>query len=270
MGHSGKGWSYTSTFQDCPRRFFWREIRGYVPPQSSMSTALLRGELSHQLIALLLGGVKPQKAIETVAAELLGVQQGYEDQLELLAKLTNLSKWYLKEFKHPLDSIREIEKRYEFLNFSTRLDLVLEVDGLVYILDHKTTESSNHSYFFKKAKTGGQFLGCLAVYNNTHLVDKARGVIVEVVDMKKETIIEDIAAFSDLEQREFLSSMVETQRQINELISKDLVPENWEKRLNQCVIGWENCLYIPLCKSGEHPYILDHMFLNNSGGVDNG
>ena len=151
----------TSIYRSCPKKYYWRYLRGLVP--FKRSTALSLGSIVHSAFDMYYSGASSDevtKFIATTASEEIAKAPPEMSEDLLVMKYTALGMWlyYPKDLSIFEDIQPELEVKIDFMDgvsLVLKLDGLLRRDGNMWIRELKTTGLS-FSQFEKRCETSPQ------------------------------------------------------------------------------------------------------------------
>ncbi len=242
-----------STFLTCQRKYDFRMNRGLVG-KSTMSAPEF-GKAIHCALDEWYKSFDPDAAIEVFKAN-------FKENLELDDKRTNkMGEWIIRNYdeKYRDQPFKVLSTEQEFTvklpngnSLIGRIDKIIEWDGAVWVMDHKTTSMLGANYMkmhtpnlqFSGYVYAAQQLGftkCVGVLVDAILV--AKGLLEASSRAKLTPLLRDFAYRSANDIHEYMQIASEIQGQIasNEVVDTWL--PNWES-----CSDYGECPYRKICK----------------------
>lgn len=174
-----------STFQVCRRKYEYRINRGLVSPKPQTAPAF--GGAIHKALDVLY----KQVPFSDVDAAVKVFKDNFQESPTDDKRTHKLGEWiinnYFQKYQSQDFKVLEVERSFEIElpngnKFIGRIDKVIEWDGVVWIMDHKTTSQLGVTYE-KTLEPNGQFSGY--VYAARQMGYKAAGVVVDAILVAK-------------------------------------------------------------------------------------
>jgi len=263
-------YSMMSTFMNCRRKYDYRINRGLVGKEPTMP--------------LYFGGAI-HKALDTwyitkdVRSAVIAFNKNYIEDLERDTKRTNeMGEWIIRNYdKQYVDQPWKLihsEMTFELPlpncnNFIGKIDKIIEWDGVLWVVDHKTT-SQLGPQFFKSAEPNMQFTGY--VWAAKKLGFDVKGIVLDAVLVAKGLLqassrarLTPLARFDVYRSQEHLDEWEKTVRWIQSDIRTCEVIKEWYPNFDSCTYYGE-CPYRKVCLEDkdvrerviEADYVVDH------------
>lgn len=278
-------WDYTSmsTFQACPKKYYYRMIRHLVP--LTVAPALSFGKAMHS--ALEVYYIFVNKGYEKHLAMENGIRAFYEEyedyegeERRTLANGEKVLRGYLDIYKNePFKVIgtevgfavdieyRNSEGENKSFILCGRLDALIDWNGPLYVLETKTTAQLGYGFFnaFEMSQQMDGYLWGATLTNGK----KIMGVLVNALevwkDVKKETaktkkledhFARDPQTRSDFELQEYRQDMGHWVEAILDAEKRNRFPRNKQN----CFTYNSRCPYWDTCKFGEDEKVIAKNF----------
>ncbi len=232
------------TYLRCPKAFEYRWVRGIVPKKES--EALLFGATFHKALTVWYTSHNLSQA-KKVFEEL---PKFMEDELRTRDRGKALMEAYVKRWGDEPFKVRDIEVSFHLgmpggSVFAGRMDMIVEWDGNVYVIDHKTGRSLGLS-FFNSLRPHLQFDGYS--YACKELVGECRGVIVNGIQICKSKIAFErkVSARSEEEMGVFAENFT----LIVQDVERDILRKKFIRNTASCGL-YGGCPYKELCVYGD-------------------
>lgn len=241
-----------SCFNQCPQKFKWRHVE-HLTSKGSESSALTFGAAMHKALETLYKGESLETAILSFQKEM--PEQEGEGARSIVNGVKLIEAYHKKWFPENFKVIKvEVSANIELTKdiiFCGRLDTIIERDGEVYILEHKTT--SNFKWFIPTPNH--QVSGYLYILNEMGY--KPEGCIVNLMLVSKtKNDFHRIITQRDTEQlNDWRKIILTTKLNIDKCESTNW----WPRYTHSC---W-NCGYVDLCNSDENAleYVKESLYL---------
>lgn len=202
-----------STFLRCRKRYYWRIVRGLISkvPQ----TAPEFGKCIHKALDVWFQTHDKTKAIDQFKSIFVENPGDEKRTLRVGEKLLSL---YFDKYDHEGFKILATELSFclpvnSTFNLMGRIDKIIEWDGAIYVMDHKTTSRLGYEFFYK-IKPNMQFDGyiwaarqlgypkCSGILLDALLV--AKGLIVPAQLARLQPLARDVSSRTDEELERFI------------------------------------------------------------------
>jgi len=243
-----------STFLRCKRRYYYRMVRNLVgkkPP-----TAAEFGRCIHMALDDWYKSKDDKKAIEIFAN---AFKEDPEDDKRTIAIGTKMLEIYFSQYANQNITVLASELSFdlptpahESIRYIGRIDKIIEWDGAVYVMDHKTTSRLGFTFFYK-IKPNMQFVGyvwaaqqlgqdrCSGVVLDALLV--AKGLLTSSARAKLTPVARDIATYSVDDIAEWKEDVASLLDDIAGCYQKD----KWCRNTEGCT-DFVECPYRRICK----------------------
>jgi hypothetical protein len=252
-----KKFDYTAmgSFLRCRRRYYFRHVRDLVG--LGRMTAVEFGKSIHAALDVWHTERDIDKAIQIFKNSFV---PDPEDDKRTVPVAEKLLKLYAEKYAHESFKILQTEKQFEMPlpNDTTligRIDKIIDWDGAIYVLDHKTTSRLGYEFFYK-IKPNMQFDGyilaarylgyptCSGIVLDALLV--AKGLITPAQLAKLTPLARDISTRSENE----LDTYMKNTLSIISDIQKCYLTEDWYRNTEACC-DFIQCPYRNICKEEE-------------------
>lgn len=241
-------YSMMSTFLTCRRRFYFRYDQHLVPKVPTLPLAF--GSAIHEALNVW----HDKRDVENMVAKF---HVTYKEDIERDDKRTNaLGEWILRNYatayaNEPFKVIGN-EQSFELplpngTSFIGRIDKIVDWDGAIWIVDHKTTSSLGYHYS-KKVEPNMQLTGYVWAARRLGY-PKCVGVLVDAIlvakgllDSSRRAKLTPLARFDAYISEERLAEWVQTL----DCVQRDILACYQE---SQWYPNWDACTYY-----GECPY----------------
>ena len=176
--------SSAKCYQRCPRLYEYKYVHNKVP--ATLAEPLIVGIAVHAGLEYYWTGIKMHIMVKPAgmnaaawdAAEELGVKLSRDEQMRIKAYLRGYHrKYWAIDGTYNVKSVEEtFSIPYRGLNISGKFDVVLEKDGRIYVMDHKTVgrkDYFNDFNFMNYQSIDSQFLtyawAAQEIYNNRNV-----------------------------------------------------------------------------------------------------
>jgi hypothetical protein len=234
-----------STYLTCQRKFYFRHVKDLII--SKRQTALEFGHAVHSALSQWFTNSSPDQALQAFRADwdrFGGDDQ--EDQKRTLAKAERIIKGYISKYQQEPFTVIENEKPFEVkisgqLTYIGRRDKIVDWQGAIYVMEHKTTSQLGYTTF-NRFKPNLQIDGY--IYSANTQRPQCHGCVVDVllVAKTKEDYARKIETRTDEEIAEFPNLFCDIAHQINRSIEHDHYTPNYEA----CTYYGE-CPYRTIC-----------------------
>lgn len=239
-----------STFLTCRRKYWFRIIRGIIP--TAPPTAAEFGRCIHIALDEWFTSHDLTKAKEVFSANWNEAIADEKRNLRVAMKMLEL---YAEKYSSEGFKVLEVEKvfRVPMADFFLigRIDKVIEWDGAVMVMDHKTTSRLGYEYFFK-IKPNMQFDGYIyaakqAGYTecNSILMDVllvAKGLLVPAQLSKLTPLGRDISTRTSDDLLEYMVDITS----IVDDIKREYEFDTWPRNTESCC-DFVQCPYRGIC-----------------------
>lgn len=241
-----------SSFLGCRRKYFFRHVEGLVSKSTAKAPAF--GSAIHKALDSWYKDHNTEAAIEIFKRE-------YKEDLATDGKRTHaVGEWILKNYneRYQDQSFKVIKTEHEFClklptgnNLIGRIDKIIDWDGALWLMDHKTT-SQLGPYYFKMHTPNMQFDGYIWAakkmgYNvQGVLVDAilvAKGLLDSSSRGKLTPLARDFATRSQEDIDNYIDLVEDIQGEIN-LCEKEI--EDFYPNYDACTYYGE-CAYRKIC-----------------------
>lgn len=245
-----------NTFLTCRKLYWWRMVRGLV--LNRPQTAPEFGRCIHKALDVWYVDRDVKEAIEVFNAEFKENPEDDKRTKEVAAKMLEL---YDAQYKDQNWKVLATELEFTLPIPETdyaligRMDKVIDWDGAIYVVDHKTT-SRLGAEFFKMGKPNMQFDGytwaaetlgfkpCSGVVIDALLV--AKGLLVAAQRSKLTPVARDISTRSEEDIRRYLRRVPCIVKDIEQCYKSDM----WYENTGSCT-DYGECPYRMLCMEDE-------------------
>ena len=229
-----------NTYRQCPRKFYWQIIRGFVPRRKS--PALSFGTAWHLFLENFLKGMDWKEAL-AIAIENFSSEE--QDTKRNLATLTDLAQKYVEQFGHSEYNVLDTEMfgavQLGEIVYGAKIDAVIKDGKHIKAIDHKTS-SRMDSRFFDMWRMSTQMRGYFYVLKS--LFPEARSLILNVAHIvKNPTFHRDELLWSKANLTDWFRTCINTHQQIK----ADETTQIWEQRTESCITKYGACPYLDLC-----------------------
>jgi len=245
-------YSMISTYLCCQKRFQFRYVLNLVPKVETRPYSF--GGAIH-------AGLDVWHTKRNVEATVKKFLEVYKEDLEKDDKRTNrMGEWilrnYAQTYAHEPFKVLESERCFalEFpkdLRFMGRIDKIVDWDGMIWVVDHKTTSSMGYAYG-KKVEPNMQLTGyvwaarqlgypkCVGVLVDAVLV--AKGLLEAASRAKLTPLARFDSYISDARMKEWGSIVRHASKDINRSTQEEVFYPNWD----MCTYYGE-CPYRKIC-----------------------
>lgn len=259
-----------STFMTCPRKYYYRMQRGLVNKMQASAPEF--GKAIHKALDVWYTGRDLEAAVAIFKKE-------FKENLELDDKRTHkMGQWILTNYaeKYTDQPFKVLSTEKEFcVDLPTgkkligRIDKVIEWDGAVWVMDHKTTSQLGATYMnmhtpnlqFSGYVYAAQQLGftkCVGVLVDAILV--AKGLLEASSRGRLTPLLRDFAFRSPEDIEEYLKVIGQIQEDIKHSEDTDWWVPNWES-----CSDYGECTFRRVCKE---PVALRERIINNDYRVE--
>jgi hypothetical protein len=243
-----------STFLRCKRRYYYRMVRNLVgkkPP-----TAAEFGRCIHKALDEWYKSKDDKKAIDIFANAFKEDPEDDKRTIEIGKKLLEI---YFSQYANQNITVLASELSFDLpmpvfndVNYIGRIDKIIEWDGAVYVMDHKTTSRLGFTFFYK-IKPNMQFTGyvwaaqqlgqdrCSGVVLDALLV--AKGLLTSSARAKLTPVARDIATYTHDDIAEWKEDVASLLDDIAGCYQKD----KWCRNTEGCT-DFVECPYRRICK----------------------
>jgi hypothetical protein len=276
---SESGFHFISDYQRCNKYFYWRYVKKLVSKYPA--TALLFGRAIHETLA---------EWFKTMAVDIIPI---FKTQMELIKDEFAEEAWYDEKMTDGLAMLESflfnvprtwqpiaIEEPVETLipvtggsvKLTGRVDLVVKNDGMVYIVDHKTTGWGLAS-LCQSLSVSDQATCYLLLWNQSHSLDlQANGVIFNIM-RKNKSVVECkqhlvMKTTDDLRRFRGDASYL-----LSEIMRKTTTPDQcFPMNTGSCFNFNKPCPYLDLCKGIPYEALIGSQYIidNEGGSLDEG
>lgn len=245
-------------FARCPRKFYWRYIRQLVPKHYKPAP-LNFGSAIHEAMRIWYAEQDIDGAIEIFHKIW---EDRFGDDKRTHEKGEKILKKYAETYpKEPFEIIGEPEMGFtvdlEGNEYVGRFDLVIEWNGEMYVLDHKTSSRMGYNYFHRY-RPDFQMTGY--TWAAEQVFDRpCAGVMINVLYFTKTKIdfFRDTSPRMPHEKQEFVTYA--TNRMANIKARNPDRMKDWEQKWVACT-DWGTCQFRELCISAEPERLVPLMF----------
>ena len=241
-----------STFLVCRKKYYWRMIRHLVG--KAPMTAAEFGRAIHSALDIWYATHDIASAINTFKSEFT---ENPGDSKRTHAVGTKLLQLYATKYEHESFKVLKTELSFTVdipntdIKLMGRIDKIIDWDGVVYVLDHKTTSRLGYEFFYK-IKPNMQFDGY--VYAAKKLGYDCKGIVLDALLVAKGLIVpsqlsrltplaRDISIRSEHDINRYLSNIESILTDMNNCYNSNLWYENTESCCN-----FIQCPYRSICK----------------------
>jgi len=243
------------TFMHCPRKFYFRVLRGLEPKEES--PAIRFGKAIHEALHCWYAERDEAKAVASLTSLPSSLTAGgrlSKEQAETIVRE------YIARYRdEPLIPIA-LEHSFELemgcgKKLAGRMDAVVRWGQQIYVLEHKTS-SSIGLFLFNNLRPHTQFDGyCLAC---RALFGRCDGVIVNAISTAaspRERFLRHLSARTEEELKAYRQSF----KWWTDLIEKCKEEGVWPTNSSRCGL-YGRCIYWELCVYGENQKLIDAKF----------
>lgn len=242
-----------STFLRCRKRYYWRMVRGLVG--KAPQTAPEFGKAIHKALDNWFAHHSADQAILEFKTNFVENPADEKRTLRVGEKLLQL---YFEKYDHEGFKILATELPFTApvkagnFNLIGRIDKVVNWDGAVYVMDHKTTSRLGYEFFYK-IKPNMQFDGyiwaartlgfptCSGIVLDALLV--AKGLCVPAQLSKLQPLARDVSTRTDEELDAYIKKIC----LIVDDIRKCYETDTWYENTESCC-DFIECPYRKICK----------------------
>ena len=242
-----------STFLRCRKRYYWRFVRDLVG--KAPQTAPEFGRCIHKALDIWFTTHDQAKTISTFNTLFVENPADEKRTIRVGEKLLSL---YMDKYDH--EGFKVIKSEIPFaapvraggFTLIGRIDKIIDRDGAVYVMDHKTTSRLGYEFFYK-IKPNMQFDGyiwaarqlgfptCSGILLDALLV--AKGLITPVQLAKLQPLARDISMRTDEELDRYIQNICLIVDDIRKCYETDI----WYDNTESCC-DFIECPYRKLCK----------------------
>lgn len=242
-----------STFLRCRKRYYWRFVRDLVG--KAPQTAPEFGRCIHKALDIWFTTHDQAKTISTFNTLFVENPADEKRTIRVGEKLLSL---YMDKYDH--EGFKVIKSEIPFaapvraggFTLIGRIDKIIDWDGAVYVMDHKTTSRLGYEFFYK-IKPNMQFDGyiwaarqlgfptCSGILLDALLV--AKGLITPVQLAKLQPLARDISMRTDEELDRYIQNICLIVDDIRKCYETDI----WYDNTESCC-DFIECPYRKLCK----------------------
>lgn len=253
-----------STFTTCPKKYYFRIIRGIVGKKPPVAAEF--GRAIHKALDVWHTQRDIDKAIQ-VFHDTFPVE--IEDEKRTHAVGEKILRLYAEKYEHEPFKVLESERKFSVKIPGTdmmlvgRRDKVVDIDGSQWVLDHKTTSRLGAEFFYK-IKPNMQFDGyvysaiqdgytkCVGVILDAILV--AKGLLIPAQLSKLTPLARDMSYRSELDIQRYIENIT----QIIQYIERSYEIGVWYDNTESCC-DYVECPYRKICKEDVslHERIID-------------
>jgi hypothetical protein len=247
-----------STFLRCRKRYYWRHVRGIVGKAPQLAPEF--GRCIHKALNIWFTTHDEKQSIEAFTGSFVEDATDEKRTIAVGVKLLNL---YMEKYEHEGFKVIAAElpfsapvKAYtaEF-NLIGRIDKIIEWDGAILVMDHKTTSRLGYEFFYK-IKPNMQFDGyiwaarqlgyptCSGILLDALLV--AKGLVVPAQLAKLQPLGRDVSMRTDKELDRYIRNISLIVLDIRECYEID----TWYENTESCC-DFIECPYRRICKENE-------------------
>lgn len=249
-----KKFDYTalSSFLRCRRRYYLRHVRNIVGKGAQLAPEF--GRWIHKALDIWHKEHDIDKAIQIFKNGYVGDDSDEKRTIPVGEKLLRL---YADKYAHEGFRVLKSELQFDIPlpsgeSLIGRIDKIIDWDGAIYVMDHKTTSRLGYEFFYK-IKPNMQFDGyiwaarklgyptCNGILLDALLV--AKGLLVPSQLSRLTPLARDLSTRSDTELGEYI---VNTLNVISD-IKKCYTEENWYRNTEACC-DFIECPYRRICK----------------------
>ena len=259
-------YSMMNDYQVCPRMYYYRHILGLT--RKVKQTAPAFGHSIHKALDSWYVDKDVEKAVSIFKAD-------YKEDLELDDKRTHvMGDWILRNYHTTYQSMpwKLLATEQAFTiplpngnNLLGRIDKIVEWNGAVWVIDHKTTSQLGAQYF-KMIEPSLQFPGY--VYAARQLGFPAVGVVVDAILVAKGLLkaatranLTPLARYDDYVADWQLNEWMETAMRIQKTIVASEVSDVWIPNFGSCT-HYGECAYrqIDVEEPGVRQRVIEHNY----------
>jgi len=279
-------YSAAKTFKNCPRNFYWRNVRQLVPVGRD-DNKLFFGQVIHRGLEMIYHGKDGGGEISALINKAFPGRDGFKNKTMAAAMLDGYQARYRKEpfrilaiegsFTVPIRNPKITGRLSRSFELSGKVDLVGLDSGGIFIIDHKTAAEITGDIIEKLPLDSQLNLYAVAL---SHLfkahVNRAMYNIIRKARIKPkknetdaefETRMDDIYSnpenyhremviLSDDDRKATMQDLWETTQHLLEAYRTD----TWTRNTDRCFDYFRPCPYFALCRSNNDQNILDNFY----------
>ncbi len=253
-----ENFDYTSlsTFLRCRKRYYWRMVRDIV--SKAPQTAPEFGKAIHKALDV---WHRLHDPVQTIAAFNTNFVENPQDEKRTLRVGEKLLTLYMEKYAHEGFTILATELPFSIsikdkgFNLIGRIDKIINWDGAIYVLDHKTTSRLGYEFFYK-IKPNMQFDGyiwaarqlgyptCSGIVLDALLV--AKGLLTPAQLAKLTPLGRDVSTRTDKELDDYIKKICLIVEDIRACYASGV----WYENTESCC-DFISCPYRVICKEEE-------------------
>jgi len=245
-----------STFLRCRKRYYFRIVRDIVGKTAPVAADF--GRAIHKALKIWFSAQDPDKAIDAFISSFI---EDPTDAKRTHAVGRNILHRYFEKYAQEPFTVLENEKTFRIMIPGTnlyligRIDKIINLDGVIYVMDHKTTSRLGYEFFYK-IKPNMQFDGyitaarqmgypkCDSVFLDVLLV--AKGLLIPAQAAK----LTPLARLPDTRSESDLAKYLVNVRSILKDIASCYESGVWYENTEGCC-DFVQCPYRRICKEDE-------------------
>lgn len=246
-----------STFLRCRRRYYYRMVRHLTGKTEAL--APLFGKWIHKALDIWFKEHDIDKAIQVFKNNYVGNDLDNKRTIPMGEKILKL---YAEKYEHEGFKVLATEKQFSLplpvapqTNLIGRIDKIIEWDGAVLVLDHKTTSRLGYEFFYK-IKPNMQFDGyiwaarqlgypiCNGILLDAILV--AKGLLVPAQMAKLTPLARDVSYRTEEDLQAYLNNVKCIISDMQKCYTEDV----WCQNTESCC-DFVECPYRRICKEDE-------------------
>jgi hypothetical protein len=267
---SNAGYHFFGDFRKCQKYWEWKYVHKLLPLTDA--AALSNGKAFHDSMEIYYTNLK--EGTPSPSALLIALNKLHEFPLleDDMRKLDDALRMYSMHYANDNFKILAIEQDFEQLftikvrrakytknvrvYLTGRIDLIVEINGKVYIIDHKTTK-----WIIGKVaeanELSDQATGYIALWNAAHPENPAHAAMYNIVKLEArmsggdptKDLMRPVVYRSQADIDGFLLDIAETSREIQQKLTKPNC--RFVKDRNACFLYNSKCAYADLCAGAD-------------------
>lgn len=261
-----KQFDYTmmSTYLACPKKYYLRIVRGIVGKAPPVAAEF--GRVIHKALDSWYTDYDNEKALKVFTDNWKDVEGDEKRTVAVGKKLLSL---YFEKYENPPFKVLASELPFTValtgaeVELIGRIDKIIEWNGEILIMDHKTTSRLGYEFFYK-IKPNMQFDGYIYAARNMGypkcdgiMLDAllvAKGLCVPAQLAKLTPLARDISNRTESDMKQYLSDVNEILAEIDQCYESG----KWRRNTESCC-DFVECPYRKICKEDAdlHERIID-------------
>jgi hypothetical protein len=244
-----------STFLVCRKKYYWRMVRGLVGKRPPLAAEF--GRCIHKALDVWYKTHDKKASKEAFSSTFVESQDDDKRTQAVGAKLLDL---YFEKYEN--EPFKVIASELEFnvpllgnISLIGRIDKIIDWEGAIYVMDHKTTSRLGYEFFYK-IKPNMQFDGyiyaarklgysaCSGIVLDALLV--AKGLVVPAQLSRLTPLARDISTRSEQDMKRYVNNVSSILWDLERAYAMD----TWYDNTESCC-DFIECPYRKICKEDE-------------------